>query len=312
MRLLDATRRLVLGTAQFGLPYGIANKSGQVGSAEGRDIVKRAWDAGVDAADTAITYGNAESLLGEIGIVDWRVISKLPEVPKGVDISIWVRRLIHESLVRLNVPSLYGLLLHQPNALHGPHGNQIYAAMLHAKNEGLVKKIGISAYGPDDIEPLIKRFRLDLVQAPLSVVDRRVMTSGCVDRMCDAGIEFHARSVFLQGLLLMTESQRPTSFARWSKLWEAWHGWLNDVGLTPLQACLAFVASAHGVSGNEILPLEKYPAPFKSDFATLTAFRTKTPPRRNLSHNAEPMKPSAPVTRTFMSQISFRQTVRLM
>ena len=120
--------------------------------------------------------------------------------------------------------------------------------MLAAKNAGLVGKIGISAYGAEEIDLITSRFRLDLVQAPLSIVDRRLITSGCIDRMHKAGIEFHARSAFLQGLLLMDQPQRPASFARWNELWAAWHGWLQEVRLTPLQACLGFVAAQQSVA----------------------------------------------------------------
>jgi aryl-alcohol dehydrogenase-like predicted oxidoreductase len=245
---LNEAGRLALGTVQFGLPYGIANHGGQVNSAEGGGIVRRAWAAGIDTLDTAIAYGDAESRLGAIGIDQWKVVSKLPQIPDTVDAANWVRRQIEESLARLKVQSLYGLLLHQPASLLGPQGNAIYAAMVDAKNSGLVEKIGISAYEPEDIDAITSRFNLDLVQAPLSIIDRRLITSGCLERMHQAGIEFHARSIFLQGLLLMDPPQRPASFARWSGLWDAWCGWLQEVRLTPLQACLGFVAAQESVA----------------------------------------------------------------
>jgi aryl-alcohol dehydrogenase-like predicted oxidoreductase len=120
--------------------------------------------------------------------------------------------------------------------------------MIEAKNAGLVSKIGISAYAPEDIDEISSRFRLDIVQAPLSIVDRRLITSGCLERMHEAGIEFHARSVFLQGLLLMDRLKLPDSFEHWGGLWSAWHGWLQETRLTPLQACIRFVAQQRGVN----------------------------------------------------------------
>jgi aryl-alcohol dehydrogenase-like predicted oxidoreductase len=239
---------LALGTVQFGLPYGIANRTGKLSSAEGGAIIKRAWAAGVDTFDTAISYGDAECQLGAIGVSQWQVVSKLPQLPDAVDTITWVRRQINESLARLRVQSLYGLLLHQPAALLGPQGNAIYAAMVDAKNAGLVGKIGISAYGPEDIDSITSQFRMDLVQAPFSIFDRRLCTSGCLDRMHASGIEFHARSVFLQGLLLMEQQQRPASFARWNVLWTAWDGWLKEARMTPLQACLGFVSAHQSVA----------------------------------------------------------------
>jgi aryl-alcohol dehydrogenase-like predicted oxidoreductase len=230
------------------MPYGIANSSGKIDFREGAAIIQRARQAGIDTLDTAIAYGDSESQLGKIGVTGWRAVSKLPKIPDGIDVVAWVRHHVDESLTRLRVHSLHGLLIHQPASLLGLRGSDIYAAMVEVKNLGLVGKIGISAYGPQDIDPILSRFKLDIVQAPLSIVDRRLISSGCLERIKEAGIEFYARSVFLQGLLLMDKLQRPIVFESWSGIWLTWHEWLQQARLTPLQACLGFVASKQGVN----------------------------------------------------------------
>ena len=73
--------KIALGTAQFGLPYGLANKSGQVSIKEGELLLEAAKRFGINTLDTAIAYGVSEKRLGEIGVADWRIISKLPAVP---------------------------------------------------------------------------------------------------------------------------------------------------------------------------------------------------------------------------------------
>jgi len=240
-------QRLALGTAQFGLSYGVANRRGQVDQKEGLTIIRRAADAGINTLDTAIAYGNSECKLGKIDVTGWRVVTKLPRIPDEINVSAWVMGQIRDSLNRLRVDSLHGLLLHQSDALLGSRGGDIYAAMVKAKNEGLVAKIGISASGPEDIDAISSQFELDIVQAPLNILDRRLITSGCLERMRKTSIEFHARSIFLQGLLLMDPLLRPARFDRWNVFWNIWHDWLEEARLTPLKACLGFVSSEQNV-----------------------------------------------------------------
>lgn len=238
------TNRLALGTVQFGLPYGVANTSGQVSLDEAAVILQQAWTAGVDTLDTAIVYGESEQRLGEIGVDGWRVVSKLPAIPDDyTDVGRWVQEAVMCSLQRLKIDQLYGLLLHRPQQLLESRGEDLYAALVELKTRGLVKKIGISIYDPGEFDRLWPRFQLDLVQAPFNILDRRLETTGWLTRMHQAGIEVHVRSVFLQGLLLMEADRRPEKFARWQPLWDQWHRWLAEQALTPVQACLGFAMS---------------------------------------------------------------------
>ena len=242
------TNRLVLGTVQFGLPYGIANQAGQVSRAEATAIMDHARGRGIDTLDTAIAYGESEQRLGEIGVAQWQVISKLPAVPEYcTDIAEWVHESVLGSLQRLRIQRLRGLLLHHPHQLLGPEGSALYRALVSIKNQGKVEKIGISIYGPDELDALWPRYRFDLVQAPFNIIDRRLAVSGWLARLHQAGAEVHVRSVFLQGLLLMDAAKRPAAFNRWEPLWQQWHRWLDNQALTPLQACLGFALTQPGI-----------------------------------------------------------------
>jgi aryl-alcohol dehydrogenase-like predicted oxidoreductase len=240
--------RLALGTVQFGLNYGVANQSGQVAAGEVARIIARANKAGLDTLDTAIAYGDAEHRLGEAGVADWKVVTKLPPMPEPTSAVSWVRSQVNESMARLKVSSLYALMLHQPSALFSTQGSALFDALNELKCDGRVKKIGISAYGPDEIHKVISRFPIDIVQAPFNVIDRRMLESGCLAVLDQEGIEFHARSIFLQGLLLMDTVNRPSWFKKWAGLWAEWHAWLAENQLTPLVASLSFVASDPRVS----------------------------------------------------------------
>lgn len=231
--------KLALGTVQFGQSYGVANKAGQIPAAEATAILEYAASSGINMLDTAVGYGNSEQRLGEIGILDWQVVSKIPAVPDGCgDISGWVTECVQSSLHRLGLPRLYALLLHKPQQLLGADGGQIYGALQQLRETGLVQKIGASIYAPAELDDLCRRYEFDVVQAPFNLLDRRLIESGWMSRLANSGVELHVRSIFLQGLLLMPSSDRPAKFNRWQAHWSAYSDWLRSAELTPLQACV--------------------------------------------------------------------------
>jgi aryl-alcohol dehydrogenase-like predicted oxidoreductase len=234
--------KLALGTVQFGIEYGIANQSGRVQSHEVNQIIQQAVNNGVNTLDTAIDYGESESALGQAGVSAWNIVTKLPSVPPDcVDVAAWVRLQIEASLVRLGVSQLHGVLLHRPEQLLGENGTQLSEALQRLKLLGLTRKIGVSVYSPDALSALEDLIPLDIVQAPLNILDRRLVQSGWAKKLKLQGTELHIRSVFLQGLLLMASEQRPSKFAVFSPIWSEWSRWLNETGLTPLQASLGYV-----------------------------------------------------------------------
>jgi len=235
--------QLALGTAQFGLRYGIANTTGQVAPATIAAIMDCARRGGIDTLDTAIAYGESESRLGEAGVSSWRVISKLPALPRAVpDIRAWVQQQVHGSLQRLGITQLDGLLLHRAADLLGPAAGADYIrALEELKASGSVRSVGISIYAPEDLVALWQTWRPDIVQAPCNVFDRRLIHSGWLGRLADAGVRVHVRSVFLQGLLLMPAAARPASFDTWSRLLNRWSDWCSTEKITPLAGALSFV-----------------------------------------------------------------------
>lgn len=231
--------RLALGTVQFGLAYGIANQAGQVMRADAAAILAAALAGGLDTLDTAIAYGDSEACLGAAGVAGWRVVSKLPTLPDDCpDVATWVAAQLAVSLGRLGVDRLYGLLLHNPRQLIGAQGSALAAALRAARTDGLVDRIGVSIYAPDDLAAIYSVLPPDLVQAPLNLVDRRLVESGWLQRLADDGVEVHTRSSFLQGLLLMP--QLPARFAPWRALWARWQDWLAGHPGQAAAACLAY------------------------------------------------------------------------
>lgn len=282
--------KLALGTVQFGLPYGIANRQGPVSSAEARAIIEYAVSIGIDTLDTAATYGHSEQRLGEIGVPTWKIISKLPPIPAGMgDVGHWVRITVERSLQLLRVRQLTGLLLHHPADLLGEHGVLLQRALLDVQAAGLVGKIGVSVYRPAELDELVRRCPVEIVQVPFNVLDRRILSSGWLARLHDLGIEVHARSVFLQGLLLFSRQARPAQFNRWKDIWRDWEDYLQASNQTPLEACLRFV-SAHSAIDRIVVGIDSR-RQLEEIFATLQGV-VVSPPDYLLSHDPLLLEPS--------------------
>lgn len=236
--------KIAIGTVQFGLPYGIANQQGQVTTAEAQAIIDLAQANGINTLDTAIAYGDSERVLGSMVLDGFDIVTKLPLVPEGcTDIAGWVESELEASLSRLNVSKVDGLLLHSPNQLNSDIGDTLYQALLRKKSEGIVERIGVSVYSPDELYTLTEKFQFDLVQAPFNIIDNRLRDTGLLEKLAVSNTHLHVRSVFMQGLLLMPASSRPKKFNRWSSLWSTWEQWLTETDLTPLQACIRYALS---------------------------------------------------------------------
>jgi aryl-alcohol dehydrogenase-like predicted oxidoreductase len=234
--------KIALGSANFGQSYGVANSAGKLAQNDVELILKEALSCGVHCLDTAVAYGESESVLGRAGVSGWSVVTKLPPLPdEEVDPIGWVIGNARASLGRLRLKSLNGFLLHKPSDLLGANGPLLYKGLMECKETGLAARIGISIYDPEELDAIIPLYPIDIVQAPFNVLDRRIQQSGWLGKLQEMGVEMHARSTFLQGLLLMEKGERPVKYARWNDVWDAWHFWLKDTGITALEACIAFV-----------------------------------------------------------------------
>jgi aryl-alcohol dehydrogenase-like predicted oxidoreductase/RimJ/RimL family protein N-acetyltransferase len=241
---LAPARRISIGTVLFGMDYGIGGCK-RISEEEAGRILATAASEGVDSIDTAMAYGGSESTLGSLGISKWNITSKLDSVPSDCpNINAWVETTIRNSLMRLRVPKLSSLLLHRPKQLLTDQGSPIFEALQNAKAKGLIEKIGISIYDPSELDPILSKYACEVVQAPLNLIDRRLVHSHWEKTLQESGIELQVRSVFLQGLLLMNGAERPEKFVRWTPIWNSWEAWLRETKVSPLEACLRFVLSS--------------------------------------------------------------------
>tara|TARA_B110000259_G_scaffold50037_1_gene58773 strand:+ start:7265 stop:8137 length:873 start_codon:yes stop_codon:yes gene_type:complete len=236
--------KLVIGTAQFGINYGIANSLGQVRSEEAKKILDYSLSKDINYIDTATSYGESEKVLGGLDVNRFKIITKIPKIPYDqINPYDWLESSVLDSLNRLNVKSIHALLLHSPEDLLGVHGLTLYKGLRELKNKGIVKKIGVSVYSIDEIEVITDKYDVDIIQCPLNLVDRSLVESGWHKRLKKMGIEIHVRSIFMQGLLLMKKDLIPNNFSKWKNIWNKWHSWIEEKNINNLDACIAFVSS---------------------------------------------------------------------
>jgi len=239
--------KIGLGTAQLGLDYGISNPDGKTPLEEAGRILATAAREGIRVIDTAPSYGDSEQVLGQIlpSRCGFDVVTKTPVFRKdritGQDAAL-LEETFRRSLRHLGVASVYGLLAHHADDLLADGGDRLVERMRLLKSEGKVARIGASVYTARQIDAILERYDVDTVQVPVSVLDQRLIASGHLARLKERGVEVHARSAFLQGLLLMEPDRLPPHFHEVRGHLRAFHREARLRGFSPLQAAIGFLA----------------------------------------------------------------------
>ncbi len=197
---------IVLGTAQFGMRYGLLNSDGPPEESEVLEILTLASELEIGDLDTAPSYGRSEAVLGrsfkKMGKA-FRVITKVPEIgdrPLRV-----VMESAIESCLRLQMDSVDTVLLHSSFDLIGPKADTVFETLLGLKTSGICRRVGVSLRSLDHLRA-VQRFPVDVIQLPCNVFDQRLL-----EEKIGVGIQIHVRSPFLQGLLLQ-DSKRITGY----------------------------------------------------------------------------------------------------
>lgn len=225
---------LSLGTAQFGLNYGITNTSGVVSSSEVASILDLAHDLGIYQLDTAPRYGNCESILGSFNQDRFQVTTKIDCAQSKSQHEF--DRCIEVSRSRLNVSKLR-LLIHDAEFASMA---DLKATVRSAINNEYIEEIGASIYSPERAKLISGLEGVEFIQLPFNILSRRLIESQCLDFLKNSGLKIEARSIFLQGILLSDNSVYPSVFGRIEKsILESWRRY--TVGLEKLDLCLAHV-----------------------------------------------------------------------
>lgn len=238
--------KLALGTAQFGMHYGVTNINGRPSREEIGKILEKSALEGIDTIDTARLYADSESVLGGLSpqVSKFDIFTKTTKVNSssvGSSDIEKIKRNIDVSFEMLDGLRVHGLLLHNGSDLLLKNGEKLFDVLANLKSEGLISKIGVSAYFSDEIFKIIDEFPIDVVQIPLSVLDQRPINSGLLEIMSSKGIAVHVRSVFLQGILLSSPNEVPARFNPIAATIEEIDGLAKDLGVTRASILFDFV-----------------------------------------------------------------------
>ena len=222
----------MLGTAQWGNPYGLTNSQGRLEDHQIEAIAAVALESGIRFADTASGYGDAE-----VRLAPWAKQFEVTTKVMGA-VSISVEDQLAKSLGALELDQVRCCLIHDWPSLTQDQAEAAVKGLERAKARGLVAKIGISGYDEADLNRAIEIFKkVEAVQVPVSILDQRLVGSSAIEQLTVTGTEIQARSIFLQGLLA---SRSDSALGNHPDI-NRFHDSCEELKIRPIQVALSFV-----------------------------------------------------------------------
>lgn len=208
--------KFILGSANFGLNYGVANGHGKLSYDKINEIVLAAEKHNIRSIDTAPAYGNAECILGKIGIDNFNIITKL----RGLRSNNWENvlnsfKFSHKDL-RLYDRPIHTILAHDPTEISGVDYKTVAYNLSKLRDLGYATKVGLSIYSEHQCGQITTQFKPDVIQVPFNILDQRAKNSNLLEYLKSKGCEIQVRSIFLQGLLAQNKMYLPKSLNKYS------------------------------------------------------------------------------------------------
>ena len=232
--------KIILGSANFSSKYGL-NKYKISSHSELKKIVNYCKKKGIKNIDDALSYGNTENVFKGIDTQGLKFISKikLPKNYKSIkNLKLYFLNIIKESL-KLTGKKRYSCLLAHEVSLDQKKNILLLNVLNFIKKKKLTNRIGISAYNPKEVYSILNLSKLDVVQIPFNIFDKRLISSGLINTLVKKKIEIQIRSVFLQGALLTKKT--PTKLKKYDRTFNDWQKWCLKEKLNKVRACLHYV-----------------------------------------------------------------------
>ena len=247
--------KLTLGTVQLGMPYGIANKTGQPDESQSQALLFQAERAGISSYDTAAAYGDAEAVLGRYfqdnprtdRLIVTKVKLEAASYTTDAELEKAVRSQLENSLRQLRVNHIPIYLLHQADDLHR-FQKRLVVVMEKLVRENLIGLAGVSVYHAADLDKMLQYDVFQATQIPINIFDQRLVWSGHLERLRQKNAVVFARSVFLQGLFFLDPDHLPPLLAEAAPLLRQLHRLAEDEQLSIAQLAISFVRDLPGIS----------------------------------------------------------------
>ncbi len=236
--------KLILGTVQFGLNYGINNSSGQITPNEANEILHFANENNISILDTASAYGNSEKVIGDFlcqnNQIQFDIITKL----KHTD-NVDFEELLENSLTKLKQPKVKYLMFHSFDDYQEFKDNVNILTLKGIKYDSL----GVSVYTNDEIESVIEDKNIDLIQAPFNLLDNEFQRGNYLIKAKEFGKLVHVRSIFLQGLFFMDKENLPTKFKDLTKAIQEIKDIAESNNISIAELAMSYVLSKDYIDG---------------------------------------------------------------
>ena len=242
--------KIVLGTANFGNNYGVANKGKLLSAEEAKSLIKWAQSNGINHFDTALSYEASSDILSKY--LDQSLGPDLDTKLGGESCrsSKMIVRTANEIREKLGVSQLSVLYLHDEEILQSSSARVVSIGLKEVLNLGIAKKIGVSVYSEEALLACKKALpELTVFQVPENICDRRLFFSSAISNLADEGNFFMVRSIFLQGLLLMTPNLIPPKLKLAEKSISELINFANKNSITAMELCLSYANSIPWASG---------------------------------------------------------------
>jgi len=211
--------KITLGTVQIGMNYGIANVDGKPEFNSAINLLKYAWNNGINTFDTSPSYGNCEEVIGSFINSEIKekenliIVSKVPKIEDLEKISYEnlltiIKKHVNDSLKALHIEKFPFYLIHDSQALFLNNGI-IVQCLEEIKKEGLIENIGISIYTPEEVEISLTFKEINSIQVPINIFDHRLINTGLLKSLKKQNYTIFARSIYLQGLFFLSPKNLP-------------------------------------------------------------------------------------------------------
>lgn len=249
------SKRLIFGTAQFNENYGFTNvKKKRLSRKKIIEILNYLKNNKIYTLDTSIEYKNVDKKIKLSKFGNWKIITKVnlnrfQYIKSENKITNYLIKLVKANARSLGVKKIEALLIHNVYNLFKPNGRAFFLALRKLKKLGYINKFGYSIYNFDLLEKIINNFKPDIIQCSYNIFDTRLDNKKIIRSIKNNKVEVHARSIFLQGLLLLPLEDLPKKFTKWKKNFKKWDDWTKKNNYSKLEICMNFVKSNDLIDG---------------------------------------------------------------
>lgn len=246
--------KITLGTVQLGIPYGIANKQGQPSEKYSHLLLKTALENGITTLDTARSYGNSEEVIGSFErSEEFTIVSKFKLSDAAFENPALAleeaRQSIKVSLKNLGISMLPICMYHTKIDQDMKRLNLLIPDLFEKLiEEGLIAEGGISLETPDPLSQINNWKNINSVQVPMNVLDTRLLQDGRMQALMENGVKVFIRSIYLQGLILMEETELPAHLLAAKPYLQSIRSIASGMDKTVQELAFAFVRDTPGVS----------------------------------------------------------------